>query len=337
MKKALFLLLIVPLLLICCNKKSTVAKQTESAKINSVSIIIDDNLWNGAIGDSLRNKFASPVIGLPQEEPLFTINQYPLKLLEGYVADSRNIIVIKKEDSGAGDYFKITENQYATPQTVVSISGKTTAGILDLIEKHAPEIISRIRSAEIAENQRQIRESEIKDDKIVRKFRISVDIPVGYRFVFQRRKFLWLKKGITSGSTSLLIYEIPQSAIHNKSDIVSSIIRVRDSIGRKYIHGTRQQTNMVTENSYTPYFLNTAINGKTTYETRGTWELNNDFMSGPFVNYWISDPANKRFLVLEGFCYAPSREKRDLMFELEAIMKSANFTIKNRHGPKLAN
>jgi hypothetical protein len=34
------------------------------------SVVIDDQLWNGEIGDSIRNKFASPVIGLPQEEPL---------------------------------------------------------------------------------------------------------------------------------------------------------------------------------------------------------------------------------------------------------------------------
>ena len=51
-------------------------------------------------------------------------------------------------------------------------------------------------------------------------------------------------------------------------------------------------------------------------------------MSGPFINYNIIDRANKRILVLEGFCYDPSKEKRDLMFELEAIIKSVEF-IKN--------
>jgi hypothetical protein len=35
------------------------------------------------VGDSIRNKFASPVLGLPQEEPIFLLNQYPVKLLEG--------------------------------------------------------------------------------------------------------------------------------------------------------------------------------------------------------------------------------------------------------------
>ena len=47
---------------------------------------IDDNLWNGEIGDSIRKKFAAPVDGLPQEEPLFTLNQYPTKVFEGLKA-----------------------------------------------------------------------------------------------------------------------------------------------------------------------------------------------------------------------------------------------------------
>jgi hypothetical protein len=42
-------------------------------------------------------------------------------------------------------------------------------------------------------------------------------------------------------------------------------------------------------------------------------------MSGPFINYAIIDKENNRVLVLEGFCYSPSKEKRDLMLELEAI------------------
>jgi hypothetical protein len=32
-----------------------------------------------------------------QEEPLFNINQYPVKLLEGFMTDTRAIIVVKKE------------------------------------------------------------------------------------------------------------------------------------------------------------------------------------------------------------------------------------------------
>ncbi|MEY3498786.1 MAG: hypothetical protein RL308_455, partial [Bacteroidota bacterium] len=68
--------------------------------------------------------------------------------------------------------------------------------------------------------------------------------------------------------------------------------------------------------------------GKVTYETKGTWEMKNDFMSGPFINYVILDYKKGRIIVLEGFCYAPSKKKRDLMFELESIIKSVKFLKK---------
>ncbi len=45
-------------------------------------------------------------------------------------------------------------------------------------------------------------------------------------------------------------------------------------------------------------------------------------MGGPFVNYAIEDKINNRYIIAEGFTFAPSVQKRDFMFELEAIIKS---------------
>jgi hypothetical protein len=38
-----------------------------------------------------------------------------------------------------------------------------------------------------------------------------------------------------------------------------------------------------------PYFFVVNLDNKLTYETKGTWELRDDFMSGPFINYAIID------------------------------------------------
>jgi hypothetical protein len=61
---------------------------------------------------------------------------------------------------------------------------------------------------------------------------------------------------------------------------------------------------MITEESYAPYFLSTIINNRRAYETKGTWELKGDFMSGSFINYAIMDRKNRKFIIIEGFCYA---------------------------------
>lgn len=325
MKEALFFVYLFFVFFQSCGRKDPEQKEKTSGKINTISVIIDDPLWNGEIGDTIRNKFACPVIGLPQEEPLFTINQFPLKLLEGYMTNSRNIIVIKKASENR---FEIVKNEYASPQNVIHISGKSTPAILEIIEEQYSQIVSTIRQTEIEENQRMIDTATISTKKIRKKFKVDLKIPKGYQIVLQRRKFIWLKKEITSGNTSLLIYQVPVSAIKNNTSVVRNIIRVRDSVGRLYIRGRARNTPMVTEDSYAPYLFKVSFMGKEAYETRGTWELKNDYMSGPFINYSILDRTNKRMLVLEGFCYDPSKEKRDLMFELEAIIKSLAFIKK---------
>lgn len=290
-----------------------------TGNINTISVIIDDQLWNGEIGESLRNKFASPVLGLPQEEPLFTINQYPVKLMEGFMTDNRTIIVVKKEPKTK---FEVKKNQYSSPQNVFHISGKNNGDILEIIEKNSPEIIQIIKETEIAENQRIINQSLLNTKKITNQFRISLNVPSGYLYALQKTNFLWLKKEIISGSTNILIYQVPISALKNNSNTITNIIKIRDSIGNLYIRGTELDTQMITEEGYSPYLFKMKLNGKETFETKGTWELKNDFMSGPFINYAIMDKKHDRILVLEGFCYSPSKKERDLMHELEAIIKS---------------
>lgn len=318
-KKRFFLALFGSILLFSCHFKQEKSTQETSGKINSVSIIIDDQLWNGEIGDSIRNKFAAPVFGLPQEEPIFTINQYPVKLLEGFMNNSRNIIVIKKEPKSR---YELLENEFSKPQNVFHISGKTVIEIIDTIEKKAPSIIQKIKQTEISEIQKTNKKSLLSPQKVFSKFKISIDIPSTYKYVMRRNKFIWIKREITSGSTSVLIYQIPITAFKNRNTVTNNIVKIRDSIGNLYIHGTTHNTKMITENSYAPYSLKTTLNDNITYETKGNWEMKNDFMSGPFINYCMIDKLQNRVLVLEGFCYAPSKEKRDLMIELEAILKS---------------
>lgn len=316
--KQSFLILFSCLFFISCFKKETNLPRKTTGKINTISVIIDEQLWNGEIGDSLRNKFASPVIGLPEEEPQFTINQYPIKLLEGFATNSRAIIEVKK---GVENQYKVRKNLYASPQNVFQISGNTADDILAILEEHYIEIIKQIESGEIQESQRITKLSLKKTTNLKTLFQVDLLIPSDFEIVMKRANFLWYKKKITSGSSSLLLYQIPLETLQNTNRISSKIISIRDSIGQ-FIKGKEPNTQMITETGYTPYFFVTQLNHIKTFETRGTWQMQNDYMSGPFINYAILDKKNNRILVLEGFCYSPSKEKRDSMHELEAIINS---------------
>ncbi|MNX34233.1 hypothetical protein D3C86_644740 [compost metagenome] len=316
MNKTHFLLVLIPFLLISCLKTEK-QPQPVSGKPNTISIIIDDQLWYGEVGDSIRNKFASPVWGLTQEEPLFTINQYPARLLEGFVTDSRSIIVVKK---AATDKFEIIRSK-ALPHNTFRIYGKSVDDIICSIEMNGSQIIKLIRDAEIEKIQQDNSKALLNPAVLKNKFHIDVQIPIGYEYMLHKKNFIWLKKEIISGNTSLLIYQVPIKQLTKSSDIVGNIVKMRDSIGL-YIKGREPNTQMITGEAYAPYFSTISLDGKKTFETKGTWELKNDFMTGPFINYAIIDEANKRILVIEGFCYSPSNQERDLMVELEAIIKS---------------
>lgn len=318
MNKTHFLFLLFSFLLTSCFQKNENKTEQKPGKPSTISIIIDDQLWYGEVGDSIRNKFASPVLGLTQEEPLFTINQYPAKLLEGFVTDSRSIIVVKKS---VADKFEVKTNNKSVPYNTFRIYGKSIDDIICSIEMNSAEIIKTIRETEIKKIQQENSKSLLNPAIIKNKFHVNLQIPSGYEYMLHKQNFIWLKKEIISGNTSLLIYQIPISSFKKKKDVVNAIVKMRDSVG-KYIQGREPNTQMITSEAYAPYFSKIILDHKNAFETKGTWELKNDFMTGPFINYTILDEAFSRVLVIEGFCYSPSHQERDLMLDLEAIIKT---------------
>lgn len=324
--KKLAVLTFVALSFLSCketSKEETQAILSESnGKINNVSIIIDDNLWNGEIGDSIRKKFAAPVDGLPQEEPLFTLNQYPTKVFEGFVRKSRNIIIVKK---GKEAGFSSNTNKFAKPQNVFFISGTDTEDVLNVLEEKSAEIIKTIKVAEVTENQIRMKKSLVSDAQVQKMFGVSLQIGFGYKYDMVKDNFIWLRKEFKSGYNSILIYQVPIEKVEKDNNIIANITVMRDEIGQANIHGTLPNTWMITEAAYAPYLFDVTVAGKKTYLTKGTWELKNDYMAGPFVNYAIKDQKNNRYLILEGFTYNPSKSKRDLVFELESIIQSVKF------------
>lgn len=323
--KQLAFLFLTALTFISCKDNAEEAKailSESNGKMSNVSIIIDDNYWNGEIGDSIRKKFAAPVDGLPQEEPLFTLNQYPTRVFEGFVRKSRNIIVVKK---GGKTGFSANKDAYAKPQNVFFVSGKSTEDVLKVLEEKSAEIIQTIKASEIIENQVRMAKSLVSDDQIQKMFGVSLKIGFGYKYDMVKDNFIWLRKEFSSGYNSVLVYQVPIEKVEKDGNITANIIMMRDSIGKANIHGALPNTWMITEEAYAPYLFDVTVAGKKTYLTKGTWDLKNDFMVGPFVNYAIKDEKNNRYLILEGFTYNPSKSKRDLVFELEAIIQSVKF------------
>ena len=144
------------------------------------------------------------------------------------------------------------------------------------------------------------------------------DSPTAYKIVKDTTNFVWIQKEIPKGHMNLVAYTLPLKVM--LGNVKKRILEIRDSIGKTFIPGRLKGSYMITEKAYRPYFYRTQKQGKRTYITKGTWEVANDFMAGPFINYMIRDTLRKRWMVIEGFTFAPASNKRDQMFELNTII-----------------
>ncbi|MCH4822493.1 DUF4837 family protein [Gramella lutea] len=325
MKRSLILLTSIFLFIACNNEKSKKDDRIlsdSSGNINQLTVVIKNDLWEGEVGEAIRENLAAPVDGLPQEEPLFSLSQIPPETFTGFVRNTRIFLKIE-ENSTKG--MQIIRDEFSRPQTGIVIMGEGPESMIDLINKQSDSIIKTYKKTELTEKQRRIGKSLKKDDALEEKFGIDLKFPSAYRYAKEEDKFSWIRKEIPKGSMEILVYEVPINKIENDSSVISNIIKMRDSIGEAKIPGRLEGSYMITEKAYAPYLFETEIDGKFAYETRGTWEVYNDFMAGPFVNYAVKDEENNRFVILEGFVFSPSRAKRDNIFELDAILQSANF------------
>jgi hypothetical protein len=320
--KTIYLSLLSLFLVYSCDetgKKDNSYLPKSLGNINTLQVITPNELWNDSVGEEIRNYFAAPTDGLPQDEPLFSMNQMPPETYTGFARKYRLVLHVTL---GNENLVTITKDKFSKPQTGAFITATTKEGLIALIKDNQTKIIDAFHASEIAERQRRTSVSLMKLDSLQEKMGVSLKIPSAYHIAKATDEFYWIRKELKSGSTNIIIYEVPLEMIHKDSTTVGDIIKMRDSIGGKHLP-IEDEGRFITEAAYAPYLFTTTINGKPAYETKGTWEVKDEFQAGPFVNYAVRDEANNRYLILEGFTYAPSVEKRDLQFELESILKSA--------------
>ena len=321
MKKLIILAITCAMVFACNNDKSKGNQKIvseSSGKLNNLTVVASNDQWNGEVGEAIRDILAAPVDGLPQDEPLFSMKQMPPEVFSGFAAQNRTALKIEKGQAG----LKIEEDTYAKPQKVIVVSGNTTVEIINQLKENAKKIVSEFKRTELTEKQRQIKKSLQKVTTIENSLGVTLNFASAYRIAKEEDKFFWIRKDLTTGSMNLMIYQVPLDAITEGDDAVNQVIKIRDSIGKQHIPGEKEGSYLITEQAYSPFFFKEIVDNKTTFVTKGTWEVKGVIMGGPFINYAIEDKINNRYIIAEGFTFAPSVHKRDFMFELEAIIKS---------------
>lgn len=323
MLKQQFLVAIIALFLFSCNETSNKKEgrylSPSGGTLNTLTIVSNDVLWNGETGDVVRQIFAAPIVGMPQDEPSFTLKHMKTRAFHEFVKKSRTFVELKM---GQPKGIKFVKDVYASPQLGIIVSGETNEDISEVLKENAAKMIAKVKTIEIDHKISEISKNLLDTEDITSNFGLDLTVLFSYRVAKKTDNFMWLRKDIKTGNMNLMIYELPYGTIKKDSLAINNIIKLRDSIGKAHIPGPVKNSYMITEKAFTPYLGTTVINNSEAFETRGIWDVKNDYMAGPFINYIIDDEKNNRQLVLEGFTYAPQIAKRDYMFELEAIIRS---------------
>ena len=302
--------------LAACNSSSSPTYVPESSgNINSLTVVMEKQLWEGKLGDQVRSVFMAPYEGLPFDEPKYDTYYIPPKAFNGFARNNRNVIIFSKDMTNK---INLLENPWARPQVAALISGEDQEVMGFYLEENKDLILRTFAENERKEKIRRISKSLNKEKELVNRFGLTLKYPSAYTTVKDTTNFLWIEKPVLKGHLNLIVYSLPLDT--DLKIIEKRIPEIRDSIGKKYIPGRLPKSYMITEKAYRPYYYRTKLKGLETILTKGTWEVENDYMAGPFINYIVKDTQNKRYIVLEGFAFAPTESKRNYMFELNSII-----------------
>ena len=319
MKSYLITLVLLLTTISCQNKKSAPLVLSSNGNINTITVVMTDQLWAGTIGQAVRDMYAYPAEGLPQQEPLFDLKQIPPEVFTGFAQSSRSVLWIGIRDQ---TNIRIDKNTYAQPQTVAVFTAPTPTALTEIIISQSDEVIKTFRTQERAERLRRIRKSTFVNHGLDKKFGVTLTMPSAYKMHKENETTSWFQREIQKGHINLLVATIPYDENIVADQNLEKIITQHDSIGKAFVPGRLPNSHLITEKAYEPYIYSTTFGKKPALEIRGTWEVQGDFMAGPFLQYIIYDKSNTRNILLEGFVFAPSTVKRDYVFEIETVLRS---------------
>jgi hypothetical protein len=143
-------------------------------------------------------------------------------------------------------------------------------------------------------------------------FKLALDIP--------KDNFVWLRRSPGSDMERwLFIHWIDNASPAYLNE--DSVRAIRNRMTKKYYRTVDDSSYVVIASDY--YTSNAVnFNGKYAIFTQGLWELNTKGMGGPFINYTFLDEKTNRLYMLDGSVYAPKYYKRNLIQQMDVLLKS---------------
>jgi len=315
-------ILAVALCVMGCSRSHKALLPSVSGKAGEVIVVIDKDNWESATGARIRSLLASDCPWLPVKEPLYSlVNVAPGAFVDLFKVH-RNVVIVNIDPQGAKQGVVVKKDVWAAPQIVIQLNAHDASGIDSLLENEGAVVISAI---EQAERDRVIRNSILYEEKnlapqVYEVFGGSPHFPMGYSLKKKTDHFVWIADEKQYTTQGILIYRYPASEISELN--LSEIIAHRNKFLKENVPGMFENTYMTTGAIPASVCEFLKYKKRDFAQVRGWWEVENDFMGGPFVSHSFYSPDGEYVIVAEAFVYAPKFDKRQYLRQVESILYS---------------
>ena len=323
--KRFFTFALLALSLLGC-KRTPALLPTVSGKAGEVLVVIEKNDWDSQLGESVRGVLADEYPFLPVQEARYSVSNVSHGGFIEMFQVHRNIVFFDINPQAASTGVKFIKDKWATPQCLVLVSAHT-AEMADSLFRDKAELI--IETIEQAERERVITNTRKYENKSVypavsKVFGGSVHVPSGYKLAKITDDFAWIQDKKQYTTQGIFVYRYPVG----KDDFtMENLVKNRNRMLKANVPGMFEGTYMVTGTYWTPQTRYLKYKGRDFAETHGMWEVEGDFMGGPFVSHAFYSPDGKYIVVAEAWVYAPKFDKRQYLRQTESLLYTWEWNI----------
>ena len=318
--KKIFLVLSA-LLALCSCKNTKALLPNVSGKAGEIIVVIDKTDWEGNLGSKVRDLLACDCPFLAQREPLYSLVNVPPGGFGDLFKVHRNIVYFNINPQIDSSGIRYRSDVWATPQCMVQIGAPTAEKAAELLDENGKKIVSFIEQSErdrVIRNSIRYEEREIAP-KVSEVFGGSPHFPMGYKLKKLTSDFGWIADEKQYTLQGILIYKYPVSG----NDLtLNKIIAKRNAVLKDNVPGMFENTWMTTGTFMPPSLEFIHFRGRDFAQVRGLWEVENDYMGGPFVSHSFYSPDGSQIICAEAFVYAPKYDKRQYLRQVESILFS---------------
>lgn len=323
MKLQLCLLMAIMAIAVSGCERSQSVKMNPTGAAGDLLVVMDDSLKKSPEGKAILEMMTQPMLGLPQDEPIFSASVMPHRAFLGQTKALRNILMVTIGSHKHNDTIIYIKNHWATGQAVAQIFARNKSVAKQLAVDNEIKLVSFFTKAErerIMAYNRQYPNAALMA-QIEKQWGIKLTLPNTYAQNKSTSTFTWMSIEGPLSSTGLIIYDFPYAGDESLSK--SYLLNKRDSVLHKHLLGAAPGSYMTTEHQYPIQYKQFTVAGEPSVELRGLWKVQGDLMGGPFVSHAHYNKSSNRVVITEGYVYAPEKpNKRNYIRQLEAVLLS---------------